>query len=137
VVFREDIGRIKSGLFSFWYDDGTIRTVSSERNDGWEHFTLTSLAGKTVVGIGINSWDYVNYNYIDINSFQLEESPIETEYEPYKEPVTYAQGEPINSIYPATTLMTDTAGAFIDVEYNRDLNKAFLELQKSILALGV
>lgn len=137
VVFREDIGRIKSGLFSFWYDDGTIRTVSSERNDGWEHFTLTSSAGKTVVGIGINSWDYVNYNYIDINSFQLEESPIETEHEAYKEPVTYAQGEPITSIYPCTTLMTDTAGAFIDVEYNRDLNKAFLELQKSILALGV
>lgn len=68
---------------------------------------------------------------------QLEVGTAATEYEPYKEPVTYAQGEPINSIYPCTTLMTDTAGAFIDVEYNRDLNKAFLELQKSILALGV
>jgi hypothetical protein len=111
--------------------------MSSKRNEEWEHFTFTSLAGKTVVAIGIASYNYVNYNYIDINSFQLEESPIETEYEPYKEPVTYAQGEPINSIYPCTTLMTDTAGAFIDVEYNRDLNKAFLELQKSILALGV
>jgi hypothetical protein len=74
---------------------------------------------------------------VEYSKVQLEEGTTATEYEPYKEPVTYAQGEPITSIYPCTTLMTDTAGAFMDVTYNRDLNKAFLELQKSILALGV
>ena len=138
VVKWQDINnRIRSCLFTFFYSDGTSNNFTKDRNEAWEHCTFTSTAGKTVVGVGNTSYDVVNFNYIDINSFQLEESPIETEYEPYKEPVTYAQGEPINSIYPATTLMTDTAGAVMDVEYNRDLNKAFLELQKSILALGV
>jgi hypothetical protein len=135
VVFREDVVETTGGLFSFWYDDGTHRTISSKRNEEWEHFTFTSLAGKTVVAIGIATYNFVNYNYIDINSFQLEESPIETEYEPYKEPVTYAQGEPITSIYPCTTLMTDTAGAFMDVTYNRDANKVVNELAARLAAL--
>lgn len=60
----------------------------------------------------------------------------EAEYEPYKEPIEYAYGEEIKSIYPSTTLMTDTEGAVISVEYNRDINKAFEELMKIILSLG-
>jgi hypothetical protein len=135
VVFLEDVVETTGGLFSFWYDDGTHRTISSKRNEEWEHFTFTSLAGKTVVAIGIATYNFVNCNYIDINSFQLEESPIETEHEAYKEPVTYAQGEPITSIYPCTTLMTDTAGAFMDVTYNRDANKVVNELAARLAAL--
>lgn len=60
----------------------------------------------------------------------------EAEYEPYKEPIEYAYGEEIKSIYPSTTLMTDTEGAVISVEYNRDINKAFEELMNLILSLG-
>ena len=59
-----------------------------------------------------------------------------SEYDPYKEPIEYAYGEDIKSIYPSTTLMTDTEGAVISVEYNRDINKAFEELMKIILSLG-
>lgn len=59
-----------------------------------------------------------------------------TEYEPYKEPIEYAQGEDIKSIYPTTTIMTDTEGAVVEVEYNRDLNKAFAELYQAIISLG-
>lgn len=58
------------------------------------------------------------------------------EYEPYREPIEYAYGEDIKSIYPSTTLMTDTEGAVISVEYNKDINKAFAELQKAIISLG-
>jgi hypothetical protein len=136
VVKWQDINnRIKSCLFTFFYSDGTSNNFTKDRNEAWEHCTFTSTAGKTVVGVGNTSYDVVNFNYIDINSFQLEESPIETEYEPYKEPITYAQGEPINSIYPCTTLMTDTAGAFMDVTYNRDANKVVNELAARLAAL--
>jgi hypothetical protein len=134
VVYREDKSG-NSGMLTFVYSDGTKTSITSGRNEAWEHFTGTSLAGKTVVSIGVVQYTYYNYCYIDINSFQLEESPIETEYEAYKEPVTYAQGEPINSIYPCTTLMTDTVGAVMDVTYNRDANKVVNELAARLAAL--
>lgn len=59
-----------------------------------------------------------------------------TEYELYREPTEYAYGEEIKSISPSTTLMTDTEGAVISVEYNKDINKAFAELQKAIISIG-
>jgi hypothetical protein len=72
---------------------------------------------------------------MEYRNCQLEVGTTATEYEPYKEPVTYAQGEPITSIYPCTTLMTDTAGAFMDVTYNRDANKVVNELAARLAAL--
>lgn len=42
----------------------------------------------------------------------------------------------VTSIYPNTTLTTDTDGIIIDCEYNRDINKAFAELQSAIISLG-
>ena len=42
----------------------------------------------------------------------------------------------VKSLYPTTTLMTDTAGVIINAEYNKDLNKAFAELQQAILSIG-
>ena len=64
-----------------------------------------------------------------------------TQFEPYVEPTTYtvnADGtvEDIKSIYPTTILYTDTSGAVIDVEYNKDTNKAFAELQNVLISLG-
>ena len=64
---------------------------------------------------------------------QIEIGTVETEYEPYKEPETYSGTvESVTSLYPTTTLMTDTAGVTIAAEYNRDINKAFAELLAKI-----
>lgn len=64
-----------------------------------------------------------------------------TEYEPYKEPVEYpvnADGsvDGLKPLQPTTTLLTDTTDTIIDVEYNRDINKAFAELYNAIISLG-
>lgn len=64
-----------------------------------------------------------------------------TEYEPYTEPTTYdisADGavESVTSLYPTTTLTSDTEGIVLDVEYNRDINKAFAELVNALISLG-
>lgn len=72
---------------------------------------------------------------------QLERAAAATAYEPYKE-VIYPINElgAINkaySIYPSTAFITDTENIVLDVEYARDINKAFLELQKMILDKGV
>lgn len=38
----------------------------------------------------------------------------------------------VKSIYPTTAISTNTSGALIDCEYNRDLNKAFAELEEKL-----
>ena len=79
-----------------------------------------------------------------LSNIQVEIGEVSTEYEPYKEPTTYnvnADGtvEGVTSVYPTTTLLTDT-GAVVDVTYNRDINKAFAELEEkltqAIVSLG-
>lgn len=72
-----------------------------------------------------------------ISNIQIEKGTTATEYEPYKEPVTYtadANGEiNIPSQYPSMTLVSD---AEMNVEYNRDINKAFAELTSAIISMG-
>nr|DAE06062.1 MAG TPA: hypothetical protein [Siphoviridae sp. ctsxw88] len=74
-------------------------------------------------------------------SYQLELGAIKTTYESYKAPKTntpQADGTVtgVKNIYPTTTLLSDTDGVVIDAEYNRDINKAFEELQNAILSQG-
>ena len=65
---------------------------------------------------------------------QLEIGATATEYEPYITPTEYiptADGtvNGITSLYPNTTLTTDTEGIIINCKYNRDINKAFAALE--------
>lgn len=64
-----------------------------------------------------------------------------TEYEPYIEPTVYdvsADGivEGVTSLYPNTTLYTDTSGAVIDCTYYQDGKKVKENLTDMILELG-
>lgn len=71
---------------------------------------------------------------------QLEIGATATEYEPYITPTEYiptADGtvNGVTSLYPNTTLTTDTEGVIINCEYNRDINKAFAALEAALAAL--
>ena len=71
---------------------------------------------------------------------QLEIGATATEYEPYITPTEYtpiADGtvNGITSLYPNTTLTTDTEGVIINCKYNRDINKAFAALEAALAAL--
>lgn len=66
---------------------------------------------------------------------------VETEFEPYKEPVTYtanAEGtiENVESIYPSMTFLTNNSDVVVTAKCNKDLNKAFAELKSAIITLG-
>lgn len=68
---------------------------------------------------------------------QLEIGATATEYEPYITPTEYiptADGtvNGVTSLYPNTTLTTDTEGVIINCNYNRDINKAFAALEAAI-----
>ena len=71
---------------------------------------------------------------------QLEIGATATEYEPYITPTEYiptADGtvNGVTSLYPNTTLTTDTEGVIINCKYNRDINKAFAALEAALAAL--
>ena len=79
-------------------------------------------------------------DYIKISNVQLELDGA-TDFEPYIEPTEHTVNpdgtmKGVISLPPTTTLMTDTEGAVIEVEYNRDINKAFDELKQAIISLG-
>jgi hypothetical protein len=108
---------------------GLISPYTFTVQDGVEY----GLFRATGVQISQNSLDRFSVFQVEIGSA--------TEYEPYIEPTIYdvsADGivEGVTSLYPNTTLYTDTSGAVIDVEYDRDINKAFAELQNAIIAIG-
>lgn len=99
---------------------------------------------------------YMRFSYqtgvTDGSNIQIELGTTETPYTPYVADITTAkvivngsQTYPINadgtmegitSLYPTTTLTTDTEGIVLDVEYNRDINSAFAELTQAIISLG-
>ena len=86
-------------------------------------------------------YSYGVSGYVLKDSIQIEEGTAITDYEPGIEPTVYdvkADGtvEGVTSLYPNTTLYTDTQGTLIECEYNRDINKAFAELQNAIISLG-
>lgn len=112
----------------------TLSFTVPENTGGWKslgmHLYCQSLGTGEATG-----------EYIKFKDVQVEVGTTATAYEPYKEPIEYpvsADGtvEGVTPIYPTTTLMTDTAGAVIDCTYNRDINKAFAELQQAIISLG-
>lgn len=75
-----------------------------------------------------NAWDNV--------WVQIEHGTAATSYEPYKDPVEYEQGEEIPSVSPVMTITTDTPGALVSVEYNKDINAVIEMLTKAIISLG-
>jgi hypothetical protein len=65
---------------------------------------------------------------------QLEKGTVATEYELYIEPVEVDKDN-VTSLYPTTTLYSDTSGVLIEAKYNRDLNKVIAELYNAITNL--
>jgi hypothetical protein len=76
-----------------------------------------------------------------VSNIQLELGGVATDREPAIDPTEYtpnADGtvDGVTALHPTTTLMTDTEGAVLDVEYNRDINKAFEQLVNAIISQG-
>ncbi len=75
---------IADDVFRFFYSDGTSSGAANIYTDTkWTHKVLTSTAGKTILYVGVTSAEYRSYSYVDIDSFQLEESATATSYTPY------------------------------------------------------
>lgn len=120
--------KIGIGLYT---EDGTWKRSLSDTailttadDEVWLTVVITGISGTTV-------------SYSDV---QVELGTVVTDYESYRGqtymPDSNGAVSGVTSLYPTTTLMTDTAGITINAEYNRDINKAFAELQQAILSIG-
>ena len=122
---RSGEGHFNSNFFIFKYTDGTESGLYSNQNYGeWVKISATSKEGKTIASIGVTSYHYVVWLYIDVDTFQFEEGATATEYEPYhKEEI----GETFDSTTDIVTLMADTSGVILDCQYLRDIDKGINE----------
>ena len=75
-------------IFRFIYADGSNDSIAVKRDVDWQHIKYTSNIDKTIADIGLSTYNYANWMYIDVDSFQLEEGNNATFYEPYIEPIT-------------------------------------------------
>ena len=107
-------------------DGATFTVTGAPDSDGYRvNFLLT--AGKV-------------YNNVVFKP-QIEVGAAATAYELYTTPTEYipaADGtvSGVLTLDPVTTLTTDSAGAVLEAEYSRDVNKAFEELWQAIRSLG-
>lgn len=130
--------------FQWEYTDGTIGDAytSQNKSDIFELRSTTSKAGKTVKAVYLS---YGNTSGSYFKDVQLEEGATTdrnrvTEFEPYNctEYTANADGivEGIKSLYPTTTLMTDTEGVNISAEYIKDIDKTFNSLTTAVALTG-
>lgn len=130
----QDVDKYIQGMYT-----GNTGRLQSRKNQTAK--TLSLKCNTDCIITAIVFWNAANESEKTYFNFQLELGTAATEYEPYKTPTEYTPAADgtvsgVKSLYPTTTLMTDTAGAIIDAEYNRDINKAFAEMQQAILSLG-
>lgn len=90
--------------------------------------------------VGLTPAEGAEYCYY--SNFQIEVGTTPTAYEPYKEPQTATSDKDgtvngLTSISPNMTLLTDTSGAVINLEYNADtkmyIDNKFAEISAAIL----
>ena len=105
----------------------TLSTITFDALDGYSLFMYYGIKNQT------KDLAKTNFGYFNI---QLESGTTSTAYEPYKAPETYVANDDgtVDIPYECTsmTLMSDSK---MDVEYNRDINKAFAELQNVVAQL--
>jgi hypothetical protein len=126
---------------------GCYLVLRDENNSNLGEGSVNKAGG----AFAFNTENYPSYSYVEVTIkrnnnvalsgtayFQIELGRgTATEFEQYKEPETYNGAvESVPSLYPTTTLLTDTEGVTITAEYNKDTNKVIEILVNAIISLG-
>ena len=122
---------------SSWYFRYTDGSNSPAETSGLAAFP-TKTAEKDVLELQIyrNRHNLSNpKGKMQIKKLQVEIGTTKTEFEPYKEPVEATENK-ITSVYPTTTIVSDTAGVAMETTYNKDLNKVIADITAAITSLG-
>ena len=131
-VFSEDLSQFtpteelaRAATFRFKFADGTEKVIGKD----YKYLLVTTGILKEIYFVNIAEG-------IGTIKCQLEIGTAKTDYEPYVgtyyTPNADGTVNGVTSLYPNTTLTTDTDGVIIECEYNRDINKAFAALEAAI-----
>ena len=125
-----------SGVLTLWLyntaNKKSVAMISSEKRS--TSFTLNAKTNFSIYTV------FANGDISGIIEPQIEVGKVKTNYEAPIKPTEYTPNEDgtvdgVTPLYPTTTLMTDTAGAVLDVTYTRDANKVVNELTSRLAAL--
>lgn len=151
--------------YNYWLKPNTKYTVSSNAPNTMPMNIYANGDSTDVNGVSVgvprtvitdsNGYMYISVRFkpasnggIDLYSklldgtyyLQIEEGEVATAYEPYTEgeTITTAIGETVElaPIAPNMTITSDTAGALLSAEYNKDTNKVVEKLVQAIISLG-
>ena len=127
--------------------NGTTRTLRGNFAPG-DKWSVIVYGGERVFFEGWGKRDIC----VDLSITQLELGTTATEYAPPVPDISavkvFVNGNEysvnadgtvngiVKSVYPITTITTDTEGAIVECEYNRDINKAFAEIYSAFVAMG-
>lgn len=112
-------------VLQFKYSDGTLSSMYIKHPVETE-YKIISTPGKTVIGVFAT---YGSSIITHIRDIQVEEGIDPTPYEPY----IGSTGD-ITSVSPTMTVMPNKTGVILDIEYNKDINTVFDEIN-SLLEL--
>lgn len=120
-------------IYRILYEDGSYSSTLANGNG----FTPTKAVKSILIYPEMTGTIYTT-TFTDI---QIEIGNAPTEYEPYTAPVEYPVNsdgsvDGVRSAYPSMTMLADTAGAVVECNYNRDLNKAFEKITQAIISIG-
>jgi hypothetical protein len=109
----------------------TVKSYTFTAEKGWKW--------KVYDGLAANPLSYTK-KMMEQFYIQLEVGTTPTEYEPYIEPTVYdvptdGTVEGVKSLYPSTTLYTDTQGAVIDCTYYQDGKKVKENLTNKVSSI--
>ena len=124
----------------FTFDDNSLETnfvLSPDKLSRTKTFEKNILKAR----LYLNNEEAIGTPITVFTKPMLEIGSTATEPELYIDPVEYAVSTDgtvngVKSIHPSTTLYSDTSGVVIDVDYNRDINIAFQQLEEKITALS-
>ena len=130
-----NITNTTSGLLRWHFADGT-----TDVSNAVGHNILYKKISGTITKIEVLNWCEAKGG--SVYDIQLEVGTAQTDFEPFIEPQTAAADENgivegLTSVSPNMTLLTDTSGAVINLEYNADtkmyIDNKFAELSAAIL----
>lgn len=135
----EEGGQPRGLYFVFKYSDGSTENVCGVLSSQDTYYEFTTPIGKKPIALHF-TWGNCGKKHW-LHDIQIEEGTTATEYEPYHEEIYTADANGkvngVTSLYPTTTLLTDTEGVTIEAEYNKDtkkyIDRKFAELQALIL----
>lgn len=124
---------------AFYQEDGTFVRHSSNNCAEGSYTAKAPDNAKWAIASVVCDVDSVGKEIVATN-IMVQAGSNTDGYEPYTEPVSYPVADDgscsVASIHPAMTMTTDTAGAVMDCEYNRDINKAIEQLTQAIISMG-